>query len=50
MKIEKLLEIIQRTNPNMTRKELIYELGQCAYSSRALIHTEECCEQKFLLK
>ena len=46
MSIDKLLKIIQRTNPAMTRELLIYELSQCRYSSKALIHTEECC-QKF---
>ena len=44
MSIDKLLEIIQRTNPAMTRELLIYELGQCRYSSRALIYTEKCCK------
>jgi hypothetical protein len=46
MSIDELLEIIQRTNPTMTRELLIYELSQCQYSSKALIRTEESC-QKF---
>jgi hypothetical protein len=44
MSIEKLLEIIQRTNPTMTKELLIYELSQCRYASKALVHTEECCK------
>jgi hypothetical protein len=44
MKIEELLKIIQKTNPDMTKELLIYELSQCRYSSKALIHTEECCK------
>lgn len=46
MSIDELLEIIQRTNPTMTKELLIYELGQCWYSSKALVHTEECCQKK----
>ncbi len=45
MSIDKLLKIIQRTNPTMTKEQLIYELSQCRYSSKALIHTEECCQK-----
>lgn len=43
MSIDELLEIIQRTNPTMTRELLIYELSQCRYASKALIYTESCC-------
>lgn len=43
MNIDKLLEVIQRTNPTMTRELLIYELSQCQYSSKALVYTENCC-------
>lgn len=43
MKIEELLKIIQKTNPNMTKELLIYELSQCRYASKALIYTESCC-------
>lgn len=46
MNIDELLEIIQRTNPTMTKELLIYELNQCQYSSKALIHTEKCCQKK----
>ena len=35
--INKLLEYVQRTNPEMTRDKLIEELGKCDYSARALI-------------
>nr|DAJ78262.1 MAG TPA: hypothetical protein [Bacteriophage sp.] len=45
MSIDELLEIIQRTNPTMTKELLIYELSQCRYSSKALIHTEEYCHK-----
>lgn len=45
MKIEELLKIIQKTNPDMTKELLIYELSQCRYSSKALVHTEECCRK-----
>lgn len=44
MCIDELLEIIQRTNPAITKELLIYELSQCRYSSKALIHTEESCK------
>lgn len=44
MKIEELLKIIQKTNPEMTKELLIYELSQCQYASKALVHTEECCK------
>lgn len=43
MSIDELLEIIQRTNPTMTKELLIYELSQCRYASKALIYTESCC-------
>lgn len=45
MSIDELLKIIQKTNPDMTKELLIYELSQCRYSSKALIHTEECCQK-----
>ena len=41
MSIDELLKIIQKTNPTMTKELLIYELGQCRYSSKALIYTEK---------
>jgi hypothetical protein len=43
MKIEELLKIIQKTNPDMTKELLIYELSQSRYASKALIYTESCC-------
>ena len=39
MSIDELLEIVQRTNPDMTKELLIYELNQCRYASKALVHT-----------
>lgn len=44
MSIDELLEIIQRTNPTMTKELLIYELSQCQYASKALIYTEKSCK------
>lgn len=44
MSIEELLEIIQKTNPTMTKELLIYELSQCRYSSKALIYIKESCK------
>ena len=44
MSVDELLKIIQKTNPSMTKELLIYELGQCRYSSKALIYTEKCCK------
>lgn len=43
MSIDELLEIIQRTNPTMTKELLIYELSQCRYASKTLIYTESRC-------
>jgi hypothetical protein len=37
MSIDELLEIIQRTNPTMTKEKLIEELGKNRYSSVALV-------------
>lgn len=45
MNIDELLKIIQRTNPDMTKELLIYELSQCQYASKALIYTEKCCQK-----
>ena len=44
MSVDELLKIIQRTNPDMTKELLIYELSQCQYARKALVHTEECCK------
>lgn len=38
-RIDKLLRYVQRTNPEMTRDRLIYELEQCQYSAVGLIVT-----------
>ena len=45
MSINELLEIIQKTNPTMTKELLIYKLSQCRYASKALIYTEKCCQK-----
>lgn len=38
-KIDKLLIYVQRTNPQMTRKKLIEELGKSVYSAKSLFQT-----------
>lgn len=45
MSVDELLKIIQKTNPTITKELLIYELSQCRYASKALVHTEECCRK-----
>ena len=35
-KIDKLLEYIHRTNPEMTRQKLIEELGESGYSAKSI--------------
>lgn len=45
MSVDELLKIIQKTNPDMTKELLIYELSQCQYASKALINTEKCCQK-----
>ena len=35
-KIDKLLEYMHRTNPEMTRQKLIEELGESGYSAKSL--------------
>lgn len=35
--IDKILEYIRRTNPDMTRQKLIEELGQSRYIVKALV-------------
>lgn len=37
--IEKLLQYIRKTNPNMDKKKLIEELSKSRYSATALIMT-----------
>lgn len=38
-KIDKILEYVRRTNPQMTRERLIEELGDCEYSAKSLLFT-----------
>lgn len=40
--IEELLSYVQRTNPDMTKENLIEELGKSDYSARGLIYTAGC--------
>lgn len=40
-KIDKLLEYVRRTNPEMTKEQLIYELEECRYTAKSLIFTAE---------
>lgn len=35
--IDKILEYIRRTNPDMTRQKLVEELGQSRYIAKALV-------------
>ena len=35
-KIDRLLEYIHRTNPEMTRQKLIEELGESDYSTKSI--------------
>lgn len=35
--IDRILEYIRRTNPDMTRQKLIEELGQSLYIAKALV-------------
>ncbi len=35
--IDKILEYIRRTNPDMTRQKLVEELGQSRYITKALV-------------
>lgn len=35
--IDRILEYIRRTNPDMTRQKLIEELGQSRYITKALV-------------
>ena len=45
MSTDELLKIIQKTNPDMTKERMIYELSQCRYASKALIYVEKCCKK-----
>lgn len=37
MDVKRILEYVNRTNPQMTEKKLIEELSKCRYSAVALI-------------
>lgn len=37
MSIERILEHVKRTNPEMTEKKLLEELSKCRYSAVALV-------------
>lgn len=37
--IEKLLMYVRKTNPEMTKSQLLEELGKCNYSSNSLVMT-----------
>lgn len=44
--IDKLLEYVQKTNPEMTKEKLIKELGKCHYSAVALVMVFENNKEK----
>lgn len=46
MKIEELLKIIQKTNPEMTEEKLIEELCKSRYSSITLVMIAENIRQE----
>lgn len=49
-KIDELLEYIHKTNPGMTREQLIDELSVSTYASKAVLFTMESvekCQAKF---
>lgn len=37
MTLEDILKSVQKTNPEMTMKLLIYELSQCEYTAKSLM-------------
>lgn len=47
-KLDELLRYVQKTNPEMTRENLIDELSRSDYAARSLIFTKEvvCQEEK----
>lgn len=45
-KINELLKYVRKSNPEMTRDNLIYELEQCHYSSAGLIITWQNSEKQ----
>lgn len=44
--INKLLEYVQKTNPTMTKENLIEELGKSRYSSIALVVVSQNTRQE----
>ena len=46
IELDKLLEYVQRTNPTMTRDELVKKLNESYVSSFALIMTFTCSNAK----
>lgn len=46
IELDKLLEYVQRTNPTMTKENLIEELGKNLYSSIALVMIAENVRQE----
>ena len=46
IELDKLLEYVQRTNPTMTKENLIEELGKSRYSSIALVMIAENVRQE----
>ena len=46
IELDKLVEYVQKTNPTMTRKKLIEELGKNRYSSIALVMVAENVRQE----
>lgn len=45
-RIDKLLEYIHKTNPEMTRERLVEELEKCHYSAVGLIMTWQKSEKQ----
>ena len=46
IELDKLLKYVQRTNPTMTRDELVKKLNESYVSSSALIMTFTCSNAK----
>lgn len=45
-RIDELLKYVQKTNPKMTREQLIEELDKCRYSAVGLIMTWQNSEKQ----
>lgn len=37
--IDRILQYVQKSNPEMTREQLVYELGRSTYATRSLVFT-----------